>query len=96
MYRHTPLPDVRTHVGPWRRSIVGLLSAAAVVAAPHVAAAQSPAPAAASLKRLSVDDLVNLEITSVSRRSERLFEAPASVYVISAEDIRRSGATTLP
>ena len=32
----------------------------------------------------------------MSRHSERLFDAPASIYVISSEDIRRSGATTLP
>ncbi|HWM44707.1 MAG TPA: Plug domain-containing protein [Burkholderiales bacterium] len=51
---------------------------------------------ASSLADLSLEDLANLEITSVSRRAERLADAPASVYVITAADIRRSGATSLP
>jgi iron complex outermembrane recepter protein len=49
-----------------------------------------------SLADLSFEELANVEITSVSRRAERLSEAPASVYVITAEAIRRSGATSLP
>jgi iron complex outermembrane recepter protein len=49
-----------------------------------------------SLADLSLEELANTEITSVSRRAERLSEAPASVYVITAEAIRRSGATSLP
>jgi iron complex outermembrane recepter protein len=80
-----------------RRRLAWSLSVACVLGSATVVSAQTPPTEAASgLKRLSVDDLVNLEVTSVSRRSERLFEAPASVYVISADDIRRSGATTLP
>jgi iron complex outermembrane receptor protein len=63
---------------------------------PSRASAQAPASPTRSLKSLSVDDLVNLEVTSVSRRGERIFDAAASIYVISAEDIRRSGVTTLP
>jgi iron complex outermembrane receptor protein len=35
-------------------------------------------------------------VTSVSRRAESLLDAAASIYVISADDLRRSGATTLP
>ena len=48
------------------------------------------------LKELSVDQLLDIQVTSVSKRSEPLSGAPASIYVISAEAIRRSGATTLP
>lgn len=50
----------------------------------------------ASLQRLSIEELAQVEVTSVSKRAERLSEAPAAVFVIGAEDIRRSGATTLP
>jgi len=50
---------------------------------------------AADLADLSLEELANLEVTSVSRRAERLADAPASIYVISAEDIRRSGVTSL-
>ena len=77
-------------------------------AMPHSAAllallallAASPAIAGESdtgdLADLSLEQLSNVEITSVSRRSERLSDAPASIFVISNDDIRRSGATSLP
>jgi iron complex outermembrane receptor protein len=44
----------------------------------------------------SIEDLANIEITSVSRKAEPLRQAPAAVYVITSEDIRRSGETSLP
>jgi iron complex outermembrane receptor protein len=49
-----------------------------------------------SLKRMSLDDLMNVEITSVSKKEEKLTEAPAAVYVLTQEDIHRSGATCIP
>lgn len=51
---------------------------------------------AADLADLSLEELGNVVVTSVSRRQERLAAAPASIYVISREDIRRSGVTSLP
>lgn len=45
---------------------------------------------------LSLEQLGAIRISSVSRRSERLQDAAASVFVISADQIRRSGARTLP
>ncbi|HEX4331876.1 MAG TPA: TonB-dependent receptor [Usitatibacter sp.] len=48
------------------------------------------------LADLSLDELANLKVTSVFRRAERLADAPTAIYVITGEDIRRSGATTLP
>lgn len=47
------------------------------------------------LGELSLEELANLEVTSVSRRPESIAEAPASIFVITAEDIRRSGAASL-
>ncbi len=64
----------------------------ALVAAPVMAAV----PEIRDLDRLSLEELANVTVTSVSRRAERLSDAAASVFVITAEDIRRSGATTLP
>ncbi|MEO8297903.1 MAG: TonB-dependent receptor [Burkholderiales bacterium] len=49
-----------------------------------------------SLADLSLEELSTMEITSVSRRAERLSDAAASVYVITHEAIRRAGITTLP
>jgi iron complex outermembrane receptor protein len=50
----------------------------------------------ANLGDLSLEQLSNIEVTSVSRRAERLQDAAASIYVITADDIRRSGVTSLP
>jgi iron complex outermembrane receptor protein len=47
------------------------------------------------LSRLSVEDLASIEITSVSKRPEALSQAAAAVYVITADEIRRSGVTSL-
>lgn len=49
-----------------------------------------------SLADLSIEELANIEITSVSRKPEKLSEAAAAVFVITHEDIRRSGATSIP
>ena len=48
------------------------------------------------LARLSLEELATVEVTSVSRRPEPLAQAPAAVYVITDDDIRRSGARSLP
>lgn len=48
------------------------------------------------LTRLSLEELSMVEVTSVSMRPEVLAEAAAAIFVISADDIRRSGATSLP
>lgn len=48
------------------------------------------------LARMSLEELSMVEVTSVSRRPQALAEAAAAIHVISAEDIRRSGALTLP
>ena len=49
----------------------------------------------ANLRNLSIDDLANIEITSVSKNAEPLSEAPAAIYVITRDEIRRSGATSM-
>jgi len=67
-----------------------------------IAALSSPAFGATNADRasdfslLSIEELTRIEITSVSKSAEPLAEAPAAVYVISGDDIRRSGATSIP
>jgi iron complex outermembrane receptor protein len=48
------------------------------------------------LADLSLEQLGNVVVTSVSRQQERLSDAAASVFVIGAGDIRRSGVRTIP
>ncbi len=58
--------------------------------------AQQPDTAAQGLKRLSIEQLMNLEVTSVSKRPERLAQTASAIQVITQEDIRGSGASSLP
>ena len=44
----------------------------------------------------SLEDLMNIEVTSVSKKEQKLFQTPAAVYVITQEEIRRSGMTSIP
>ena len=74
-----------------------LLSVVAVVYMPAAAAqAASGATSTDSLKKLSLDELMSIEVTSVSKTAEPLSEAAAAIYVITREDILRSGATSIP
>ena len=83
--------------GPrWRR--VRFLPAVAGVAALLVFA--SPGAFAeegvTSYKKLSMQELMDLEVTSVSRRAEKLSETASAIQVITGGDIHRSGASSLP
>jgi iron complex outermembrane receptor protein len=67
-------------------------------AAVAMALALAAAPAAAQTPRLTdltLEELGSIEVTSVSRFAEPLSRAPAAIFVITADDIRRSGVTTL-
>jgi len=48
------------------------------------------------LKKLSLEELMDLEITSVSRKAEPVFKAASAIRVITRDEIRRSGATSIP
>src|SRR3989440_9827361 len=49
-----------------------------------------------ALKKLSIEQLMNLQVTSVSKRPERLSQTASAIQVITQEDIRRAGASSLP
>jgi iron complex outermembrane recepter protein len=87
------------HTWMLRVLVFGHLIACAPETYAQVAESTAPAPPPAStgaLKKMSVEELLELEVTSVSKRPEKLAEAPSAIQVITHEDIRRSGATTLP
>jgi len=48
------------------------------------------------LTDLTLAELLDVDVTSVSKRPEKRAVAPAAVYVITAEDLRRSGVTSIP
>jgi len=62
---------------------------------PAVSGRAQEAPAGA-LAELSLEELLGVEVTLATRRVQRLFDVASAVYVITAEDIRRSGATSIP
>ncbi|MDB5870635.1 MAG: hypothetical protein JWQ07_77 [Ramlibacter sp.] len=76
------------------RSAIAGLSGLTLAASSLTAGAQ--VQMAANLADLSLEQLANIQVTSVSKRPQRLADVAATAYVISAEDIRRSGATSLP
>jgi iron complex outermembrane receptor protein len=48
------------------------------------------------LTELSLEQLMNVEVTLVSRKEERLFHSAAAIYVITHEEMRRTGFTSIP
>src|SRR5438874_6725058 len=48
------------------------------------------------ISRMSIEELMNVEVTSVAKRPQRVADAAAAVFVITQEDIRRSGAASIP
>jgi iron complex outermembrane receptor protein len=80
---------------PGRRR-TGLILAALLVT--RVAGAEDPPTPSepTDLTTLSLEDLVNLKVTTVSREPERWWSAPSGVDVVTGDEIRRSGVLNLP
>jgi iron complex outermembrane receptor protein len=63
------------------------------VAAGPGAAAQTRNP---DLRVATLEELMNIEVTSASRREQRAEDVPAAIYVIGRDEIRHSGLTSIP
>jgi iron complex outermembrane recepter protein len=93
----TPAPSAKflPHAfreGSWRlvkRVIVAFI----LLAMSTTILAQKPG---SDLTDKSIEFLMDIEVTSVSKKEERLFQAAAAVYVITQEEINRSGLTSIP
>ena len=68
----------------------------AVLLGPKTSQAQSQRRPSTDLTQASIEDLMNIQVTSVSRKEQKLSKVAAAIYVITQEDIRRSGSTTIP
>src|SRR3989440_2328702 len=89
---HRPMAGTRAvAAGTWI-----LFAFLACCVEPGVAQQPDSSLSADSLKKLSIEQLMNVEVTSVSKRPERLAQAASAIQVITQEDIRRSGASSLP
>lgn len=50
----------------------------------------------ANLKQLTLEQLMDVEITSVAKKEQRVGDTAAAIYVVTQEEIRRSGVTSIP
>ncbi|NOZ68792.1 MAG: TonB-dependent receptor plug domain-containing protein, partial [Deferribacteres bacterium] len=48
------------------------------------------------ITELSLEELMDMKITSVSKKPQKMYDAAAAVFVITQDDIRRSGVTSIP
>jgi len=82
-----------THHMPGKKNRLSAVTLMTFLFSPVYAQATA-APTA--LKQLSMEELMDIEVTSVSKRPEKLSETASAIQVITNDDIRRAGATTLP
>ena len=85
--------------GHWARAAARSIGAAALVLLWNTSASadgDSQDQSLTALQEMSIEQLGNIEVTSVSKEPEPLSDAPAAIYVITHDEIARSGATTLP
>jgi iron complex outermembrane receptor protein len=82
------------------RGILGLVTCFVLLVGIPKGAAEEPILLAgilpSDLTKLSLEQLMDIEVTSVSKKPEKVTEAAAAIFVITQEDIRRSGATQIP
>ena len=62
---------------------------------PSWSAEPAPSPAA-DLTELSIEELLHVEVTSVALKSQPINQSPAAIFVLTQDDIRRSGANSIP
>ncbi len=77
---------------PGARLIAALVACVGIT--PNLSAQEVASTAA--LKQLSIEQLMDVEVTSVSKTRESLMGAAAAVATVTGEDIRRSGSATVP
>ncbi len=71
-----------------RARVLGL-----AIAVASLVGAQEPGQ---DLKGLTLEELMHVDVTSVAKKGQRLDHSAAAIYVISHEQIRRSGLTSIP
>ena len=76
-------------------SLMRALACALVLVALGLLATQAQI-AQPDLTALKIEDLMNVDVTSASKKEQKLSQVPGAIFVITTEDIRRSGATNIP
>ena len=73
-----------------------LASLTALIGALALPASAARAQSLEELQHMSLEELAAVQVSSVTKTSESLSSAPAAIYVISHNDIVRSGASGIP
>ncbi|PIS20180.1 MAG: TonB-dependent receptor [Zetaproteobacteria bacterium CG12_big_fil_rev_8_21_14_0_65_55_1124] len=77
----------------WRHALTFILLIIAAAAAPAMAADHMSVD---ELLTMKIEDLVNVKVTTLSKREQKYMSTAGAVFVISSDDIRRSGARSIP
>jgi iron complex outermembrane receptor protein len=80
-----------SHWGGWLIAL-GLI----IIASRAPAQTNSDVPPPTALKNLTLEELMDLDVTSVAKQPEPYGQAPAAIQVITGDEIRRSGASSIP
>ena len=80
----------------WPSTFTFMALGLVIFASAAIAQTQETLPPPSVMKKLSVDELMDIDVTSVSKRPEKLSETASAIQVITQEDILRSGASSLP
>jgi iron complex outermembrane receptor protein len=87
------------NLGPLTRAgcqLIVTLLLACQPAWPQTSSEKVPTAPQGDLTQVSIETLMNMEVTSVSKKEQRMSQVAAAIFVITQEDIRRSGATNIP
>jgi iron complex outermembrane recepter protein len=90
LFHHETIPG---KLGRAARCIV-IAAFAAALLSPNAAA--QVCPGVRDVVDADIEKLMGMEVTSVSKRTQKVADAAAAVFVITQDDIRRSGATSIP
>jgi iron complex outermembrane receptor protein len=98
-HERSALPGLRIQLMNKARHFVAtiiLLLVAGSVNRSWADAAQTERSSSTPLQNLSLEQLGNVEVTTTSKEPEKVWRTPAAIFVLTQDDIRRSGATSIP
>lgn len=90
------MSPIRKNEISWMARAGRMLLAGTLAVCPLANASAAGPQSVPDVTSMSLEDLMNMQVTSVSKRTQKVADAAAAVFVITQEDIRRSGATSIP
>jgi iron complex outermembrane recepter protein len=90
------MSPIRNNEISWMARAGRMMLAGMLAVCPLASASAAGPQGVPDVTSMSLEDLMNMQVTSVSKRTQKVADAAAAVFVITQEDIRRSGATSIP